>query len=138
MIGRLLGIDYGEKRVGLALSDPTQTIARPFEVLERTVWERDIARLETIVKEEMVIGFVVGLPRNTDGTDGPMVKKVEDFVARIRERLDLPVYWVDETYTSIEADELLREHSKDWRRRKEKIDMVAAQIILRTWLDSSK
>lgn len=133
-MGRLLGIDYGERRIGLALSDPMGIIASPHEVLTRTDLQRDLDHLAALVDEEQVEGFVVGLPRNADGSEGEMVERVEVFVAALTGRCDLPVHWVDESYTSIEAENLLREQYRDWRDRKSRIDMVAAQIILRTHL----
>lgn len=134
-MGRLLGLDYGEKRIGLATTDPLQIIASPREVLHRTTLGADLDFLETFVKEEEVEAFVVGHPLNTDGTRNKMVERVEAFVAKLVLRCPLPVHWVDETYSSQEAEELLRLESHDWRKRKPKIDMVAAQIILRNYLE---
>jgi len=135
-MGRLLGVDYGEKRIGLALSDPMGIIASPFQVLWRTDLEADIDRFSEVVDEQKVTAFVVGRPRHTDGREGEMVEKAESFVEVLTQRCPLPVHWIDETYTSLEAEELLKEQFSDWRDRKDRIDMVAAQIILRTHLDS--
>ena len=136
MIGRHLGIDWGEVRIGLALSDPMGIIASPHDTLGRRNLEFDLDQLAKLVAEKEVMGFVVGRPRNTDGTEGPAVRMVEEFVESLVARCPLPVHWIDEAYTSIEADNMLREHSGDWRKRKPKLDMVAAQIILRIWLES--
>lgn len=134
-MGRLLGLDYGEKRIGIAASDPLQIIASPREVLHRTTIEADIDHIARIVEEDEVEAFVVGCPFNTDGTRSKMVDRVEAFVAELIVRCPIPVHWVDETYSSQEAEELLRMESYDWRKRKPKIDMVAAQIILRNYLE---
>lgn len=136
MKGRLLGIDYGEKRIGLAMSDPSRIIASPFEVLERREIEKDLAALVRIIDDECVKELVVGRPYHAHGDKGVMVARVEAFVNSLTKLRPLPVHWVDERYTSLEADEILRvEHSR-WQDRKKKRDMVAAQIILRTFLES--
>jgi len=135
--GRVLGIDYGDKRIGLALTDPMRIIASPFRVIHRTELEADLDVLAEIIREEDVVELVMGEPRNTDGTVGPMVERVRRFAAKLVERCPLPLHWVDETYTSLEADQLLRQAHKDWRKRKAKIDMVAAQVILRSFLENS-
>jgi len=135
--GRVLGIDYGDKRIGLALTDPMRIIATPFRVIHRTELEADLDVLAEIIREEEVVELVMGEPRNTDGSAGPMVERVRRFAARLVERCPLPLHWVDETYTSLEADELLRQAHKDWRKRRTKIDMVAAQVILRSFLENS-
>ncbi|HGY90999.1 MAG TPA: Holliday junction resolvase RuvX [Planctomycetes bacterium] len=137
MKGRVLGIDYGDKRIGLALTDPMRIIASPFRVIHRTELEADLDVLAEIIREEDVVELVMGEPRNTDGTVGPMVERVRRFAAKLVERCPLPLHWVDETYTSLEADQLLRQAHKDWRKRKAKIDMVAAQVILRSFLENS-
>jgi putative Holliday junction resolvase len=134
-MGRLLGLDYGEKRIGIAASDPLQIIASPREVLHRTTIDADIDHIARIVEEDEVEAFVVGCPFNTDGTRNKMVERVEAFVAELTVRCPIPVHWVDETYSSQEAEEILRMESYDWRKRKPKIDMVAAQIILRNYLE---
>lgn len=131
----MLGIDYGERRIGLALSDPLRIIATPFDVLERTDLASDLASIAKVIDDEDVHELVVGQPNNTDGTRSDMVARVESFVAKLLEVRSLPVHWVDESFTSLEAEELLRAESRDWRVRKRRIDKVAAQIILRTWLD---
>lgn len=136
MKGRALGIDYGEKRIGLALTDPMRIIASPHDTLHRTTAAEDLDVLARLVEDEDVRDIVLGLPCNTDGTRGVMVERVEAFAKLLTERTALPIHYVDETYTSLEADELLRQEHRDWRKRKAKKDMVAAQIILRTWLES--
>ena len=135
MKGRVLGIDYGEKRIGLALSDPMRIIASPFDVLHRQDLESDLAYLTQLIDEQEVVALAVGQPKNTDGTSGEMVDRVERFIVRLTDLRELPVHWIDETYTSIEADSLLRQAHRDWQSRKKKVDKVAAQLILRTFID---
>lgn len=135
-MGRLLGIDYGEKRIGLALTDPQKIIASPFDVLERRDIAQDLARLEKIIDEEEVEAYVVGKPYHAHGAGGQMVAKVEAFMAQVVARRARPIHWIDERLTSFEAEEVLRLEHKRWQDRKKRIDMVAAQIILRTYLEN--
>lgn len=135
-MGRILGIDFGTKRIGLALTDPLRMIASPYDVIQRQSKAADIAAIVRVIDEEKVDALVIGKPYHANGSAGEMVKVVEAFAAEIVAKRPLPVHFVDETYSSIEADELLRQHSKDWRKRKAKVDMVAAQIILRSYLEN--
>ena len=138
MKGRVLGIDYGGKRIGLALSDPMRIIASPHDTLVRTELKADLEQLAAVIDEYEVTALVIGQPNNTDGSAGEMVRRVEAFVAALVELRPLPVHWIDETYTSLEADALLRQQHKDWKSRKAKVDKVAAQLILRTYLASEE
>lgn len=136
MKGRVLGLDFGTVRIGLALSDPLRITARPHQVLKRTELAADLDALATLVKEEQVQDIVLGLPRNTDGSSGPMVTLVEEFRAALEARLPgVPVHTYDETYSSQEADAMLRERYRDPKKRKAERDAWAAVLILRGWLD---
>jgi putative holliday junction resolvase len=134
-MGRLLGIDYGEKRIGLALSDPLQIIASPFDTIQRTSLAADLDRLAALIDEQEVEALVVGAPLHTHGAESEMGARARLFVAALVERRPRPVHWVDERYSSLEADDLLRSHSRDWRKRKPMLDKMAAQIILRGFMD---
>ncbi|MEE9395084.1 MAG: Holliday junction resolvase RuvX [Planctomycetota bacterium] len=133
--GRLMGLDYGEKRIGIAMSDPMRILATPSQVLTRTEISRDLAALKALAESEGVTAIVLGLPTNTDGSEGEMVVKVRAFAAQLEEALKLPLHFMDETYSSLEADAMLRTRERDWRKRKAKRDMFAAQVILRAWMD---
>jgi len=130
-----LGIDFGSKRIGLALSDPEGRIARPFEVYERRSPLADVRRICLVVIENEVEEVVLGLPLEEDGRRGKAAAAVEGFLADLKSHLDLPVHLLDERYTTREARGALREAGLDARSAGGRVDAVAAALILRTYLD---
>jgi len=132
---RSLGIDFGSKRIGLALSDPEGRIARPFEVYERRSPLADVRRICLVVIENEVEEVVLGLPLEEDGRRGKAAAAVEGFLADLKSHLDLPVHLLDERYTTREARGALREAGLDARSAGGRVDAVAAALILRTYLD---
>lgn len=135
-MGRLLGVDYGDRRVGFALSDPLGIIATPKEVV--VVEAPEHAANETVKRAESwgAAGIVVGLPLNMDGTRGPAVQKVEAYVAHLRTRCALPVHLWDERLTSKSAQDALRESGVKERNQRGLVDKIAAQILLQGYLDA--
>jgi putative Holliday junction resolvase len=135
---RALGIDYGLKRIGLALSDPTGTIASPLETLVRRTGKRPpITKLETIAREREADHLVVGLPLSLDGTESEWCAEVRSVGERLAERLSLEVSFIDERMTSVRAERAIRGLGLPKRKREDKrrIDAAAAQLILQAWLD---
>lgn len=133
--GRVLALDWGERRIGMAISDALRIGATPLGVIHRQEESADLARLAAVAREERAALVVVGLPRNVDDSSGPMVRKVEAFAEALASLLDVPVRLVDETYSSLEADEILRSRIRDPRKRKARRDETAAAVILRGFLD---
>ena len=136
---RVLGVDFGEKRVGLAVSDPTGTIATPLETLSRRAGKRPpIAELERIAKSFEVEHVVFGLPLDLRGRENAWCGEVRDVGRRLAERLGVEVSFVDERLTSVHAERRLRSFGlrKKTRERKERVDAAAAQLILQSWLDA--
>ena len=144
--GRVLGIDVGARRVGLAISDASRTLARPLSTLavsgpadavERVM--REIERLsQELAEEEDDEGLaliVVGAPAHLDGSPSEQTRKVDAFVAALAARTRLPIAREDERLTSREADSRLAAGERDWRRRKARLDAAAAAIILQDFLD---
>ena len=135
---RALGIDFGERRIGLALSDPEGRFALPYRVLERTSDHDAIAAIAAIAAEEGIARLVVGEPRRpADGAAGSAALRVRRFAARLARRTGLAVEWVDESLTSRAAAERLREGGVGRRGRRQQLDAVAAQILLQEALDRS-
>lgn len=135
-MGRTIGIDHGDKRFGIALSDPTGLIARPLAVVEgEPALLRELARL---VAEEGADRIVLGLPINMDGTVGPKVRQVMAFKERLEQALQLEVVTWDERLTSFEAHTYLRQGGLNARQAAAKVDKVAAQILLQSFLDREK
>lgn len=131
----MLAIDYGEARLGLAVCDPSRKFVFARETLERSSDDRDFAALGHICREAPIVLVVIGLPINADGTEGGAAKTARAFGSKAAERLQLPVCFADERYTTIEADEALRLQHRDWRERRKRIDAAAATLILQTFLD---
>jgi putative holliday junction resolvase len=131
----VLAIDYGERRHGLAVCDPSRKFVFGRPTLERTTDERVFDALAALCREESVVLVVVGLPINADGSEGGAAKAARAFAAKVSQHLSLPTALVDERYTTIEADEALRLQHRDWRVRRKKIDQASAILILQTFLD---
>ncbi len=135
---RILGIDYGSRRLGLALSDPLGITAQPLATLERASLGEDLARLSRIATEREVTKAVIGLPTNLDGSPGALWEEAEGFRVRLEKELDLPVDGWDERLTTVEAERLLVTADLSRRRRRQVIDKVAAAMILQSYLDAHR
>ena len=133
---RVLGIDHGDKRIGVAISDAGGSLASPRRVVrgEAALFEY----LEQLIPEEEVERIIVGLPLDMSGSVGPKALQVKDFAERVGQRTGLPVETWDERMSSIQAEDLLRTMGVHGERRKERVDMIAAQIILQSWLDQPR
>lgn len=141
-MARIVGLDVGERRIGVAISDATCTLSRPLAALRTTgldgnaleIVSTEITRLSA--DEDGLASIVVGLPRRLDGTANAMTPRVEAFASRLRARTGLPVILQDERLTSRDAESRIAIREKNWRVRKERLDAVAAAIILQDYLDS--
>ena len=134
--GRLLGIDYGTKRIGIAVSDPEQKYSGPLDNYTRRTETEDIRHLQAIIKANCVVGLVVGLPVHMSGDEGGMASGARVFGEWLREQLQLPVVYWDERFTSAIAEEHLLEAGLSKKKRKARLDKIAAQILLQSFLDA--
>ena len=134
---RILGIDFGEKRIGLAVSDAEGQFAVPLETVRRSSDIQAIRQIIGIALRRQVECFVVGEPLNLDGSRGPASDRVSSFARKLAAESGLPIEMTDETLTSVEAEERLREAGIDPRRHPEKVDATAAQILLQQYLNES-
>jgi putative pre-16S rRNA nuclease len=132
---RALGIDFGERRIGLAISDPEGRFALPLETLERANDRQAARRIAAIARREAVGCLVLGEPRNLDGSRGEAAARVARFGRRLSEATGLPLELVDETLTTVEATGRLRAAGADPARHPQRVDAVAAQILLQEALD---
>jgi putative Holliday junction resolvase len=145
---RILGIDLGMRRIGLAISDASQTLARPLTTLNmeaegadkgivgKSVIEvvlKEVARLSA--EEDGLSGIVVGIPTRLDGSENEQTARAHAFVAVLRERTSIPVFTEGERLTSREAESRLAQGERDWRKRKRRLDAFAAAVILQDYLD---
>ena len=132
---RILGIDYGHRRLGIAVSDDEKILASPLPVYSRRNLDVDLAFLLDIVKENEVERAVVGLPRNMNGSIGMMAKEVLSFAGKLQRKINIPVSTFDERMTSVEAERVLVETNLSRKRRKGLRDSIAAVLILQGYLD---
>jgi putative Holliday junction resolvase len=133
---RILALDHGTKRIGLAISDEMGIIAQPLEFLPAEPLADFLKRLKDIVDNRKVDEILVGVPRNMNGTYGPAADKARDFVAALKTVLTIPVKTWDERLTSVQANRFLIETGMRREKRKERVDQTAAAIMLQSYLDS--
>ncbi len=132
---RVLGLDLGEKRVGVAVSDATGLIASGAGYIKHQSREKDIISVIELVKERQAERIVVGLPLNMDGTQGKKAEEALEFVAALKKKIPLPVETFDERLTTRYSERLLLEADMSRRKRRKKIDALSAEIILQDYLD---
>jgi len=133
--GRLIGIDAGTKTLGLALSDVTRSIGSALETIRRTKFSIDAQRLLEITREHGVVGYVLGLPANLDGSEGPRAQATRAFARNINALSPLPILLWDERLTTAQAERMLIEADTSRKRRADVIDKLAATLILQGALD---
>ena len=134
--GRILAIDYGSRRMGLAVSDALGITAQGLETLERKNRRADFGRLERTIREYQVREIVLGNPLRMSGQEGTQSQKVAEFAEELRQRFQLPVHLWDERLTSAEANRLLRENEVSLKRRAKAVDRMAAVLILQSFMQS--
>lgn len=138
IIMRVLGIDFGERRIGVAVSDPTGTLASPLPTLKRRAGKRPpFAALEAIVQEYGVEALVMGLPLTPAGEESEWTRVVRESGDTLARRTGLPIHYIDERFTSVQAERAVRGIGLPKRKReeKERVDAAAAVLILQAWLD---
>jgi len=133
---RILALDHGSKRIGIAVSDELKVIAQPLEFVAAEPFADVLTRLSELIHDKQVELILVGLPRNMDGSYGPAALRVQDFVAALKGALTLPIRTWDERLTSAQANRVLIQGNVRRDKRKEKVDMMAAAILLQSYLDS--
>lgn len=135
---RILGLDVGEKRIGVAVSDPLGITAQGVTVIERKTLEDDLKRIKEIVDEYKADSIVVGMPINMDGTKGKSAEKVSGFVETLKASIGLPINTYDERLSTKESEKFLISSDVSRKKRKNVIDKIAAQIILESYLERIK
>jgi putative Holliday junction resolvase len=133
---RILGLDFGTKTIGVALSDELTITAQTLTSISRTTLKRDLETLQQLIREHGVDEVVIGMPVNMDGSRGPAAEAVADFIDRLRSLTDIEIIPWDERLTTVAAERILLEGDLSRRKRRQVIDRLAAAIILQGYLDS--
>ncbi len=133
---RILALDHGTKRIGVAISDELKLIAQPLEFIPAEPFDAFLGRLKQLVQEKAVELILVGMPRNMDGSYGPATQRVEAFVAALRQSLSVPIKTLDERLTTAQAQRLLLQAGVRRAKRKLATDKMAAAVLLQSYLDS--
>ena len=136
--GRVLGLDVGARRIGVAISDPLGLTAQGLETLQRKNKKYDYSFLYRIIRDYDVRQIVVGLPLRMSGAEGTQAIKIQEFADGLRKHFKIPVHLWDERLTSAEANRLLRETNLSIEKRGEAVDRMAAVLILQSWMDSRR
>jgi putative holliday junction resolvase len=134
---RILALDHGTKRIGVAVSDELKLIAQPLEFIPAEPFVAVLKRLRELISEKQVESILIGMPRNMNGTYGPAADKVREFIALLRNEITVPIKTWDERLTSAQANRFLIEGNVRREARKEKVDQMAAAILLQSYLDSN-
>jgi putative Holliday junction resolvase len=137
-VRRVLGLDVGSKRIGIAVSDPLGITAQGLETLQRQNKRLDFEKLEKLARDYSVAEVVVGFPLRMSGAEGIQAEKMHRFADELRERLQSPVHLWDERLTSAEANRLLRETEMSIQRRAQVVDQMAAVLILQSWMERQR
>lgn len=132
---RLLGLDLGEKTIGLAMSDATWFISSPLEVIRRTALENDLKALQKIISDFSIGAFVIGLPINMNGSEGPQAQKARKFIDDLNQVIDIPVCFWDERLSTVAVTRTLLEADLSRKKRSQVVDKMAATFILQGVLD---
>ncbi|MBU5350299.1 Holliday junction resolvase RuvX [Paenibacillus sp. FSL W7-1279] len=135
---KIMGLDYGDRRIGVAISDAFGWTAQGVEVIERRRDEGELDRIAALVKDNEVGEIVVGLPKNMNGTIGPRGEICMEFASTLRESLSLPVHLWDERLSTVSAERTLLEADVSRKKRKQVVDKMAASLILQNYLDSKR
>jgi putative Holliday junction resolvase len=136
--GRIMAIDLGEKRIGVALSDPTRTLAKAYGVLARKSRREDFERFGRIIAEQAVALVVMGLPITLSGEEGQRAAWVRDYTAELQQHLPVPIVFWDESLTTKEAEASLRARGQRGKKIKQRVDAVAAAFILESFLNAER
>jgi putative Holliday junction resolvase len=132
---RILALDHGTRRVGVAVSDELQMIAQPLEYIAPQPFADFLTRLKEILRDKEISLILVGLPRNMDGSYGPAALKVQEFVAALKDAVTVPIKTWDERLTTVQAQKFLIQGNVRRDQRKQKVDKTAAAILLQSYLD---
>lgn len=133
---RILALDHGTRRIGVAVSDELRIIAQPLEYIPAEPFADFVKRLKEILRDKEVEQILIGMPRNMDGSYGPAAQKVQEFIAALQGEISIPLKALDERLTTVQAQRSLLQANVRRSQRKQKVDMTAAAILLQSYLDA--
>ena len=137
-MGLILGLDYGRRRIGVAVSDALGLTAQPVGTWSNLEWENMVEKIRTWIQDKGVESVIVGLPLNLHGEKGHLAREVERFVNKLKQHISIPVILWDERYTSVQAERILRYMNEKPSQKKERIDLIASVLLLQNYLDYQK
>jgi putative Holliday junction resolvase len=136
MIGRIMAIDYGSKRIGIAFSDPLRMFAKAHSVVENTSLEECLEKIRELAKSQHTTLIVVGMPYAIDGSHTPKTRETQAFYEKLQGYMDIEVIFWDERYSSAEAETELKKMGKSWQEARKMVDAMAAAMILKSYLEN--
>ena len=132
---RIMALDYGDQRIGIAMTDLLQMLASPYDIYHRKHTDEDFDYFVNLIKKEQVETIVMGLPLNPMGEEQEIAGKVREFAERLKDLTNCKLIYWDERMSSVTAEEILKRREKDWKKRKSQLDKYAAMVILQDYLD---
>ena len=132
---RIMALDYGDQRIGIAMTDLLQMLASPYDIYHRKHTDEDFDYFVNLIKKEQVETIVMGLPLNPMGEEQEIAGKVREFAEKLKGLSNCKLIYWDERMSSVTAEEILKRREKDWKKRKQQLDMYAAMVILQDYLD---
>lgn len=133
---KAMGIDFGLRRIGVAFSDETKFLASPYQVYTRQNDEQDLQYFVNLIEQYKVDEIVCGLPMNMQGQEQDIALSTRNFIEQLQSKTNIKLTFVDERLSSVMAEDILKQTERDWKKRKQKLDAVAASIILQDYLDA--
>ena len=137
-MGRILSLDYGRRRIGVAVSDPLGVTAQPFDTWDGLEFNQIVEKIDSLIRQIGIEKIIIGLPLTLKGEKGQSVKKVEHFAMELKRCISLPVILWDERLTSIQAKRVLHQAEEKPSRRKGKVDLIASVLLLQNYLEFQK
>jgi putative Holliday junction resolvase len=137
-VGRILSLDYGQRRIGVAVSDPLGVTAQPLDTWDGLEFNQIVEKIGLLITQLGIEKIIIGLPLTLKGEKGPSVKKVEQFAKRLKRSIAIPVILWDERLTSIQAKRILHQAEEKPSRRKGKVDLIASVLLLQNYLEFQK
>jgi len=132
---RIMALDYGEQRIGIAMTDLLKMLANPYDIYHRKHTDEDFDYFVQLIKQEQVDTIVMGLPLNMQGEEQEIAKSARNFAEELKKRSGLKLEYIDERMTSHIAENILKQTERDWKKRKSQLDKYAAMVILQDYLD---